>query len=119
VLRLNPRASAGERCMRASLGGRFSNRNSKAVGDLSTYNQVIENTGMSAGEHDSGDGPRVCLERGVGRVPTRSAQLVNGEGRGPNIGWNGSFPPASEREARMDDHHFRDGLAYECKSLIS
>src|SRR5262249_36351535 len=51
--------------------------------DLSTYNQVIENTGMSAGEHDSGDGPRGCIERGVGRVPTRSAQLVNGK-EGPS-----------------------------------
>jgi len=48
-------------------------------------------------------GPHTCIWPCVGRVPTRSAPTGSWGGRGPLIGRNGSFPPASEREARMDD----------------
>src|SRR5271156_5656416 len=48
-------------------------------------------------------GPPTCIWPCVGRVPTRSAPTGRWGGRGPLIGRNGSFPPASEREARMDD----------------
>jgi hypothetical protein len=48
-------------------------------------------------------GPPSCIWPCVGRVPTRSAPTGPWGGRGPLIGRNGSFPPASEREARMDD----------------
>jgi hypothetical protein len=48
-------------------------------------------------------GHSTCIWPCVGRVPTRSAPTGTWGGRGPLIGRNGSFPPASEREARMDD----------------
>jgi hypothetical protein len=48
-------------------------------------------------------GHSTCIWTCVGRVPTRSAPTGTWGGRGPLIGRNGSFPPASEREARMDD----------------
>src|ERR1700691_1627281 len=48
--------------------------------------------------------------RGCGRVPTRSVLLSAWGGRGPFTKWLGSFPPASEREARMDDPMVRSRL---------
>jgi hypothetical protein len=55
-------------------------------------------------------GPLTCIWPCVGRVPTRSAPTSLWGGRGPLIGRNGSFPPASEREARMDDPMIRSRL---------
>ena len=51
-----------------------------------------------------------CIWLYVGRVPTRSAPTSSWGGRGPHTGRNGSFPPASEREARMDDPMIRSRL---------
>ena len=61
--------------------------------------------GMSRGELQLfvGFGYVTCNRYDVGRVPTRSVLSFKWEGRGPLTGWYGSFPPASEREARMDD----------------
>jgi hypothetical protein len=55
-------------------------------------------------------GPPTCIWPCVGRVPTRSAPTSSWGGRGPLTGRNGSFPPASEREARMDDPMIRSRL---------
>jgi hypothetical protein len=44
-----------------------------------------------------------CNSYGVGRVPTRSASSFKWEEGGPLTGWYGLLPPASEREARLDD----------------
>ena len=57
----------------------------------------------------SADWATACKRTGVGRVPTRSAPSAEWGGRGP-FRWNGSFPPASEREARMDDPMVRSRL---------
>jgi hypothetical protein len=48
-------------------------------------------------------GHLTCTGYRVGRVPTRSASSFKWGGRGPLIGWYGLLPPASEREARLDD----------------
>jgi hypothetical protein len=45
-----------------------------------------------------------------GSRSTRSAPLIEWGGRGLFNWWNGSFPPASEREARMDDPMIRSRL---------
>src|ERR1700683_3432491 len=51
-----------------------------------------------------------CMRGRVGRVPTRSASASGWGGMGPVAGWHGSCPPASEREARMDDPMVRSRL---------
>src|SRR5580658_5143507 len=56
------------------------------------------------------NGQRTCTREGAGRVPTRSVSSGDWGGRGPIAGWHGSFPPASEREARMDDPMIRSRL---------
>jgi hypothetical protein len=56
------------------------------------------------------NGHPTCIRWCVGRVRTRSASSGEWGGRGPFAGWHGSFPPASEREARMDDPMIRSRL---------
>jgi hypothetical protein len=49
---------------------------------------------------------------GCGSRLTRFASFGEWEGRGPFAEWYGSFPPASEREARMDDPTIRSRLGW-------
>jgi hypothetical protein len=50
------------------------------------------------------------ISRALGYVPARPKRRSGREGRGSAAELFGSFPPASEREARMDDPMIRSRL---------
>jgi hypothetical protein len=54
--------------------------------------------------------PVTCISDSMRRVPTRSAPSTEWEEEVHSPGWHRSFPPASEREARMDHPMIRSRL---------